>query len=134
MGYDTLLGSGGSFLSGGEMQRIAIARVLLKDPPIVVLDEATAHADAESEALVQKAFARMAAGKTVLVIAHRLKTVERADQILVLDGGRLSAAGSHEGLLETCPAYRSMADADRSRDAWSMRQGPSSERKEARHV
>lgn len=134
MGYDTLLGSGGSFLSGGEMQRIAIARVFLKDPPIVVLDEATAHADAESEALVQKAFARMAVGKTVLVIAHRLKTVERADQILVLDGGRLSAAGSHEGLLETCPTYRLMADADRSRDTWSMRQGSGSEGKEARHV
>ena len=95
-------------LSGGERQRIAIARAMLKDAPIVVLDEATAYIDPENEALVQRAVGKLVAGRTVLVIAHRLSTITGADQIVMVNGGRIEAAGKHEKLLETCPLYREM--------------------------
>ena len=88
-GYDTVVGEGGSTLSGGERQRISIARALLKDAPIVILDEATASVDPENERLIQQALTELSRGKTVVVIAHRLATVEHADQILVIDGGRI---------------------------------------------
>jgi ATP-binding cassette, subfamily B, bacterial len=98
-GLDTLVGERGYRLSGGEKQRVALARLLLKSPPIVVLDEATAHLDSESEAAIQAALDTALAGRTSLVIAHRLSTVRHADQILVIDRGRISERGSHEELL-----------------------------------
>ena len=95
-GYQTVLGENGSTLSGGERQRISIARALLKNAPIILLDEATASLDPENEVLVQKAIARLVEGKTVIMIAHRLRTVVDADQILVLDNGRLVEHGTHD--------------------------------------
>lgn len=122
-GYDTVIGEKDAYLSGGEKQRIAIARVFLKDTPIVILDEATAYADAENEAKIQQAFARLAANKTVLIIAHRLKTVENANRILVMESGELLGAGTHEELLEACPQYVSMIAANERRDRWTIRKG-----------
>ena len=98
-GYDTVVGERGYRLSGGEKQRVAIARVLLKDPAIVILDEATAHLDSETELLVQQALAAALAGRTSMVIAHRLSTIQAADQILVLDDGHIVARGTHTSLI-----------------------------------
>src|SRR5690606_13463120 len=98
-GLDTVVGERGYRLSGGEKQRLAIARMLLKDPAIVVLDEATSHLDAENERLVQDALATALAGRTSLVIAHRLSTITAADLILVLERGRLVQHGTHEALI-----------------------------------
>lgn len=98
-GYDTVVGERGYRLSGGEKQRLAIARVLLKDPAVVILDEATAHLDSETELLVQQALAAALAGRTSLVIAHRLSTIQAADQILVIDDGRIVARGTHASLI-----------------------------------
>jgi ATP-binding cassette subfamily B protein len=98
-GYDTVVGERGYRLSGGEKQRVAIARVLLKAPAIVILDEATAHLDSETELLVQQALAEALTGRTSVVIAHRLSTIRAADEILVIDGGRIVERGSHERLL-----------------------------------
>ena len=108
-------------LSGGEKQRIAIARAILKNAPIVVLDEATAYADAENEAKIQEAFSRLSKGKTVIMIAHRLKTIQNADNILVMKEGRLEAAGKHGELMESCSLYRDMVSANERRDSWTMR-------------
>jgi subfamily B ATP-binding cassette protein MsbA len=104
-GYDTVVGERGTELSGGERQRIAIARALLRDPPILVLDEATSALDAESERLVQEALAHLMRDRTVIVIAHRLSTVRLADQILVLEAGRIVERGDHESLLAAAGAY-----------------------------
>lgn len=120
-GYDTVIGEGAAFLSGGERQRLAIARVFLRDTPIVVLDEATAYADAENEARIQQAFARLAKNKTVLIIAHRLKTVEKADQILVMQEGRLQGVGTHNALLAACPLYAEMVAANERCERWMIR-------------
>ena len=98
-GLDTVVGDRGYRLSGGERQRLAIARLLLKAPSIVVLDEATAHLDSESESAVQRALDAALEGRTSLVIAHRLSTVRNADQILVLDDGRIVESGTHRDLL-----------------------------------
>jgi len=98
-GYETVVGERGYRLSGGEKQRVAIARVVLKDPRILILDEATAHLDAQSEALIQQALERVLAGRTSFVIAHRLSTILAADRILVLDGGRIVEEGTHAALL-----------------------------------
>ena len=98
-GYDTVVGERGHRLSGGEKQRLAIARVLVKDPAIVILDEATSHLDSENESLVQQALAQALRGRTALVIAHRLSTITDADQILVLDGGRIVERGRHDDLM-----------------------------------
>jgi ATP-binding cassette subfamily B protein len=104
-GLDTLVGDRGYRLSGGEKQRLAIARLLLKAPAVVVLDEATAHLDSESELAVQRALATALSGRTSLVIAHRLSTVREADQILVVDGGRIVERGPHEQLIEAGGLY-----------------------------
>mgnify|MGYP000835153862 CR=1 FL=1 len=107
-GVDTRLGAEGTYLSGGEQQRVALARAILKDAPIVVLDEATAFADPENEALVQKSISALTVGKTLIVIAHRLSTIVGADNIVVVKDGTVHAQGTHEKLLETCPLYRDM--------------------------
>lgn len=107
-GYRTPAGEAGASLSGGERQRITIARAILKDASIVILDEATAYADPENEALVERALSKLVAGKTLVTIAHRLSTITGADQILVMDGGRIVARGRHGELLKTCPLYARM--------------------------
>jgi ATP-binding cassette subfamily B protein len=104
-GYDTVVGERGYRLSGGEKQRLAIARVLLKDPAVVILDEATSHLDSENEAAVQNALATALAGRTAVVIAHRLSTITNADQILVVDEGQIVERGEHHGLLEADGLY-----------------------------
>ncbi len=106
--YETVVGERGYRLSGGEKQRLAIARVILKDPAILILDEATSHLDSRSEALIQEALERLMSGRTSLVIAHRLSTVRSADQILVLDKGRLVESGTHESLLAGGGLYSSL--------------------------
>jgi len=108
-GFETPLGPGGVQLSGGQRQRLAIARALLKDPAVLLLDEATSALDAESERLVQQALDRLMVGRTSIVIAHRLATVIAADRLLVLDGGRLVAAGTHHELITTSTLYRHLA-------------------------
>ncbi|MET0198902.1 MAG: ATP-binding cassette domain-containing protein, partial [Rhodococcus fascians] len=107
-GYDTVLGSSGSGLSGGELQRITIARAVLQDAKILVLDEATAHADPHSEARIQRALSTLVAGRTVLVIAHRLETIRDADSIVVLEGGRVVEQGTHDELDALGGRYRQM--------------------------
>jgi subfamily B ATP-binding cassette protein MsbA len=109
-GLDTVLGERGTRLSGGQRQRIAIARALLRDPPILILDEATSALDTESERLVQQAIERLMQDRTVLVIAHRLATVRDADEIVVLDAGRVVQRGSHEELLRAAGLYRRLYD------------------------
>ncbi len=110
-GYQTVCGASGGHLSGGERQRISIARAMLKDAPIVILDEATSYTDPENEAVIQSALAQLVRGKTVLVIAHRLSTIADADQIIVVNQGRIEAAGTQNELLKGCPLYKSMWDA-----------------------
>jgi ATP-binding cassette subfamily B protein len=107
-GYDTLVGEGGTYLSGGEQQRIALARAILKNAPIVVLDEATAFADPENEGKILASFSRLIKGKTVLVIAHRLSTITNADRILVIDNGVVAEQGKHEELLSLDGLYARM--------------------------
>ena len=109
-GYDTVVGERGATLSGGQRQRIAIARAILRDPPVLVLDEATSALDTESERLVQEAMGRLLADRTVFVIAHRLSTIQRADLIVVVDGGRIVQQGSHESLMEEGGLYRRLRE------------------------
>ena len=110
-GYDTVAGDGGNNLSGGEKQRIAIARAILKDSPIIVLDEATAFTDPENEAVIQRSIGELVAGKTLIVIAHRLSTITMADKIIVMNHGRIEAEGQHQSLLESCELYRTLWNA-----------------------
>ncbi len=109
-GYETLVGERGAKLSGGQRQRLSIARALLKDPPILILDEATSHLDTQSEMLVQQALANLMRNRTVIVIAHRLATVRRADRILVVENGKLHEQGTHEELLARNGLYRKLYD------------------------
>ena len=118
-GFDTVIGEGGASLSGGERQRISIARCILKDAPIVILDEATASVDADNESYIQEAITQLCRGKTLLVIAHRLSTVAAADDIAVVDHGRIVAHGTHDRLLAACPLYASMWQAHVCAKAWS---------------
>jgi subfamily B ATP-binding cassette protein MsbA len=99
-GYDSVIGDRGVKLSGGQRQRLSIARAILKNSPILILDEATSHLDTESEMLVQKALANLMTGRTVIVIAHRISTIRRADKIVVLEAGRIVETGTHEELVE----------------------------------
>ncbi len=117
-GFDTPVGSGGGHLSGGEKQRVSIARAMLKNAPIVILDEATAYTDPENEAIIQESVAKLVRGKTLIVIAHRLSTIVDADQIVVISDGTVAAAGTQTELLASCPLYRKLWEAHiASRDA-----------------
>ena len=119
-GYDTTIGENGARLSGGERQRISIARALLKDAPIVLLDEATASLDVENETKVQGALSRLLAGKTVLVIAHRMRTVEAADKIVVLSNGQVAEEGSPSELMERGGLYRRMVELQQQSSQWRL--------------
>lgn len=130
-GYDTVFGSAGVHLSGGEAQRVSIARAILADRPIVVLDEATAFSDPENEHLIQLAFERLMAGKTVIMIAHRLSTVTGADQIVVMDGGRVVERGRHEELLGAGGAYARMWDRYTQALSWGLGSNASNDREVA---
>ncbi|HNT37376.1 MAG TPA: ATP-binding cassette domain-containing protein, partial [bacterium] len=105
-GYDTMVGERGAQLSGGQAQRISIARALFKDPPILIFDEATSSLDSESELLIRKAMDNLILNRTTFIIAHRLSTVLHADQIIVLDKAKVAGIGKHEQLLESNPIYR----------------------------
>lgn len=122
-GYETNAGVAGAKLSGGEKQRIAIARAILKNAPVVILDEATAFTDPENEDKIQKSIAALTRGKTLLVIAHRLSTVKNADKIVVLKGGRVEAEGTHEVLLKSCEIYKKMWEAHIGSKNWAARGG-----------
>ena len=119
-GYATPIGENGAKLSGGERQRISIARALLKDAPIVLLDEATASLDVENETKVQAALSRLLVGKTVLVIAHRMRTVAGADHIVVLDNGHVVEQGSPSELMEKNGIFRRMVDLQSESARWKM--------------
>lgn len=119
-GYDTPAGEAGKRLSGGEKQRIAIARMLLKNAPIVILDEATAFTDPENEDKIQQSIAALTRGKTLLVIAHRLSTIKNADNIVVLQNGSILAEGTQAQLLADCPLYRDMWQAHIGAKAWAV--------------
>ena len=119
-GYDTVLGEGGGTLSGEEKQRISIARAILKDAPIVILDEATANVDPENEAQLQSAIEALTKGKTLIMIAHRLKTVRHADQILVLDGGHIVQRGTHEELIRQQGLYAEFVGVRQEALGWKL--------------
>lgn len=119
-GYDTVIGEGGGTLSGGEKQRISIARAMLKNAPIIILDEATASVDPENEHLIQEAISKLTAGKTVITIAHRLATIEHADQILVIDGGKVVQSGTHEQLLRQEGTYREFVRIREQAEGWRI--------------
>lgn len=118
--YDTLLGERGARLSGGEKQRMSIARALLKDAPVLLLDEATAFADPENEARIQEALSVLCAARTVLVVAHRLSTIATADHIVVLEGGRVNAQGTHDELLARCALYQRLWRSHTESLDWSL--------------
>ena len=105
-GYDTNAGDAGGKLSGGERQRITIARAILKNARVIILDEATAYADPENEYLIQNAISKLVKGKTLIVVAHRLATIQKADQILVVENGKIVGCGRQEELLSECPLYQ----------------------------
>ena len=119
-GYDTVIGEGGSSLSGGEKQRISIARAMLKDAPIVILDEATASIDPENEHLIQEAISALTHGKTIITIAHRLATIENADQILVIDGGTVAQRGTHKELLQQEGTYKKFIQIREQVEGWRI--------------
>ncbi|KEJ01482.1 multidrug ABC transporter ATP-binding protein [Clostridium botulinum A2B7 92] len=119
-GYETVIGDGGSTLSGGEKQRISIARAMLKNAPIVILDEATASVDPENEHAIQKAISALVHGKTIIIIAHRLATIENADQILVVDEGRVVQRGTHKELINQKGVYKRFLDIRKAAEEWRI--------------
>ncbi len=119
-GYDTVIGEGGASLSGGEKQRISIARAIMKDSPIIILDEATANVDPENEAELTKAIEELTKEKTIIMIAHRLKTVEHADQIIVIDGGKIVQQGRHKELIQQDGIYRTFVTDRQKAASWKL--------------
>lgn len=120
-GYDTMVGEGGSTLSGGEKQQISIARALSKDAPIVLLDEATASLDPENEVLIQSAISELVFDKTVIIVAHRLQSIMNADQIVVLDDGNVRETGTHTELLEKDGMYAHLWQEQSRAGNWSIK-------------
>jgi ATP-binding cassette subfamily B protein len=119
-GYDTVIGEGGASLSGGERQRISIARAIMKDSPIIILDEATANVDPENERDLMKAIQELTKEKTVIMIAHRLKTVRNADQIVVIDKGHIAEQGKHEELIANGGIYARFIDSRKQAVSWKL--------------
>ena len=119
-GYETVIGEAGGTLSGGERQRLSIARAMMKDAPIVILDEATANVDPENEEALMEAIGALTREKTVIMIAHRLKTVRHADQILVVDRGRIVQRGTHEALMEQDGIYRQFIRGRQQAVGWKL--------------
>jgi ATP-binding cassette subfamily B protein len=120
-GFNTVIGEGGATLSGGEKQRISIARCILKDAPVIILDEATASVDADNERYIQEAISELCRGKTLLVIAHRLGTIRHADKILVISDGTIAGQGTHDELMAQGGIYRDFVTARESSRGWSRR-------------
>ena len=119
-GYDTMVGEGGCTLSGGEKQRISIARAMLKDAQVILLDEATASLDPENEVEVQKAIDSLIKGRTVIAIAHRLKTIKDADRIIVLDNGRIKEEGTHDELVRKERLYAHLWNMQENISGWKL--------------
>ena len=119
-GYDTVVGEGGGTLSGGEKQRISIARAILKNAPIIILDEATASVDPENEHLIQQAISELTRGKTIITIAHRLATIRNADQILVVDDGRIAERGTHAELVQQDGLYKRFTSIREQAEGWRI--------------
>ena len=120
-GYDTVIGEGGASLSGGEKQRISIARAMMKDAPVIFLDEATANVDPENENELMQAIQALTAEKTVIMIAHRLKTVEHANQIIVIDHGKIVQQGTHAELMEQDGIYKNFVSERREAASWKVK-------------
>ena len=118
--YDTVVGEGGATLSGGEKQRIAIARAIMKDAPIIILDEATANVDPENEKELTQAIENLTKQKTIIMIAHRLKTVRNADQIIVVDKGKIVQKGRHEELMEQDGIYKNFITGRKQAVSWKI--------------
>lgn len=119
-GFDTVIGEGGETLSGGEKQRISIARCILKDAPVIILDEATANVDADNESYIQEAISELCRGKTLVVIAHRLNTIRQADNILVIADGKIAQEGTHKQLIETDGIYRNFVTVRENSRGWNV--------------
>jgi ATP-binding cassette subfamily B protein len=119
-GYETVIGEGGASLSGGEKQRISIARAMMKDAPIIILDEATANVDPENETELTAAIEALTKEKTIIMIAHRLKTVRHADQIFVVDKGRIAQNGTHEELMQREGIYKSFVEGRQEAASWKL--------------
>ena len=121
-GYQTIIGEGGASLSGGEQQRISIARAIMKDAPIIILDEATANVDPESETELTAAIEELTKEKTIIMIAHRLKTVRHADQIFVIDNGKIVQHGTHQELIRENGIYRTFVEGRQEAASWKLSQ------------
>ncbi len=121
-GYQTIIGEGGTSLSGGEKQRISIARAMIKDAPIIIFDEATANVDPENEDKLQNAMESLTKDKTVIMIAHRLKTIRNADQIIVLRDGIIEEKGKHEYLIRKEGTYKKFIEAREGTESWKIKQ------------